>query len=366
MTPVVLVFAAVTVPTVVVGLLLVRVHRQLPSLRWTVLVVAVSAVAAAAGVVAASAAAMFLSAHDLELVYAALVFGVALGVLFALAVAGPLTRDLRVVAAAAGSVADGDLTVRTGIDRRDEVGALAKDVDAMVERLRELQSQRDRDESARRHLLAAISHDLRTPLATLRVAVESLQDGVATDEHRYLSSMADDVELLTGMVDDLFLIARMDAGKMELERMPVDLAELADSAAESMAPLARQREVSLEVNGDAALRTTADARALTRVLRNLLDNAVRHAPNGSTVRVELRDGSPQTVRVLDDGDGFSVQFLAAAFEAFSRADSARTRDAGAGLGLAIAKGIVEAHGGTIWAEPGPGGAVAFALPAQSS
>ena len=361
-----LVFAAAAVPTVLVGLVLLRVHRRLPSLRWTVLVVAVAAVVAAAGVVAASAAAMFLSAHDLELVYAALAFGVTLGVLFALAVAGPLTSDLRVLADAAGSVADGDLTVRTDLERKDEIGTLARDVDAMVDRLRELQSRRDRDEAARRELLAAISHDLRTPLATLRAAVEALQDGVAADEQRYLSSMANDVDLLTGMVDDLFLIARLDAGKIELERMPVDLTELADSAAESMATLARQREVRVEVDGDAPLRTTADARAVTRVLRNLLDNAVRHAPRGSAVRIELRDGSQQTVRVLDDGAGFGDQFLASAFEAFSRADSARTRDAGAGLGLAIAKGLVEAHGGTIWADPGPGGAVGFALPASGS
>lgn len=364
MIPVAVVFAAVAVPTVLVGVLLVRVHRRLPSLRWTVLVVAVAAVVAAAGVVAAAAAAMFLSAHDLELVYAALAFGVALGAFFALAVAGPLTSDLRVVADAAGSVADGDLTVRTGIERKDEVGTLARDVDAMVDRLRELQSRRDDDEAARSHLLAAISHDLRTPLATLRAAVEALQDGVASDEPRYLTSMANDVELLTGMVDDLFLIARLDAGKMQLECLPVDLAELADSAAESMAPLAQQREVRVEVDGDAPLRTNADARGVTRVLRNLIDNAVRHAPGGSTVRVELLDGSPQVVRVLDEGAGFSKEFLASAFEAFSRADTARTRDAGAGLGLAIAKGLVEAQGGTIWAEPGPGGAVAFTLPAH--
>jgi signal transduction histidine kinase len=295
-------------------------------------------------------------------VYAALGFGVGLGVVLAITVAGPLTADLRALAAAAGDVARGDLSVRTRIERADEVGVLARAIDTMVVRLGDLQRERERDEAARRQLFASISHDLRTPLASLQAATEALQDGVAADPDRYLRSMANDLDLLRGMVDDLFLVSRLDAGAVQLEPMAVDLVELADGAVEAMASVAARGVVDLAVDAGGPVHVTADPRAVTRVLRNLIDNAVRHAPPGSTVTVEVRDGSRHSVRVIDEGPGFDPAFAPLAFDVFSRADDARTRSGGTGLGLAIAKGLVEAHGGDIWVDAGDGGVVGFSLP----
>jgi two-component system, OmpR family, sensor histidine kinase BaeS len=359
-------FAALSVVAALAGLWLTVAHRRLPSLRWTILVVASAAVVVAGAVVGASALAMFLSVHDLRLVLAALAFGVGLGVLLAAAVAGPLTSDLRELALTAQRVAEGDLGVRTGIDRADEVGRLARSLDAMVARLAHLQAQRDRGDASRRELLASISHDLRTPLGTLQAAIEALEDGVAEDPDRYLRSMASDVELLRGMVDDLFVLARLEAGELRLDRMPVDLAEVADSAVESMAAVAARKNVTVRLESGGLPDVLGDPQALARVLRNLVDNAIRHAPADSTVQVHLEGaGDAAVVRVLDDGPGFPEPFRAHAFDPFSRADAARERSSGgAGLGLAIARGLVEAHAGSIWIEPGSGGRVGVQLPAR--
>jgi two-component system, OmpR family, sensor histidine kinase BaeS len=175
----------------------------------------------------------------------------------------------------------------------------------MVDQLGRLQAERERGEAARRRLLASIGHDLRTPLASLRAAIEALQDGVAADPDRYLRSMAGDVELLGGMVDDLFVLARLEAGDLRLDRMPLDLSEVAEGAVEAVAPIAARRQVEVRLVGDATVPAIGDPQALDRVLRNLLDNAIRHAPRGTTVHVTVdRDGGSGTVRVRDEGAGF--------------------------------------------------------------
>jgi two-component system, OmpR family, sensor histidine kinase BaeS len=357
------VLAGSLVAAALVGWGLTRIHRRLPSLRWTILVVATAAVVVASAVVAASTNAMLLSGAELRLVLAALLLGAALGVVLAVSVTGPLTSDLRQLAEAAELVANGDLEVRTQIDRHDEVGALANSLDRMVEQLAHLEAQRIRGEAARRRLLTSIGHDLRTPLASLQAAIEALEDGVAPDPQRYLRSMASDVHLFGSMVDDLFVLARLDAGELPLDRLPIELGELVDGAAEAVAPLAAKHDVEVAAHLDGTVAVVADAQALDRVLRNLLDNAIRHAPEGSTVEVAVvTDDGLATVRVHDDGPGFPPEFIDRAFERFTRADDARERrGGGAGLGLAIARQLVEAHDGAICIEPGPGATVAFSL-----
>lgn len=352
---------------VVAGLVcwwLTRVHRRLPSLRWTMLLVATSAVIIAGAVVAASAAAMVLAPPGVRVVVAALAMGTGLGLLVAIGVTGPLTADLRQLAATARRVADGDRDVRTRIDRRDEVGALADSLDRMVDQLARFEEARTRDEASRHLLIASIGHDLRTPLASLRAAIEAIQDGVAPDPDRYLRSMAGDVDLLSGMVDDLFVLVRLRAGDLPLDRTPLDLFEVADGAVEALIPLAASREVSVACVGGGAAPVAGDLRALDRVLRNLLDNAVRHAPADTRVQVTVEtDGSSAVTSVRDEGPGFPPEFVARAFDLSARADAARSRDVGgAGLGLAIAREFVDAHGGEIWIEQTDATTVAFRLP----
>ncbi|SNR74817.1 Signal transduction histidine kinase [Haloechinothrix alba] len=358
------VFAAVALLAVPFGWWLTRVHRRLPSLRWTVLAVAVAAVVSAGVVVAASARAMLLDPADMRLVLAALALGTGLGVLLAIAVTGSLTRDLRELADTAGRVAGGDLTMRTGIDRRDEVGEVAASVDRMVDQLASYERDRARGEEARRRLLASVGHDLRTPLASLRAAVEAIQDGVAAEPDRYLRAMAADVELLRSMVDDLFMLTRLEAGDMRLDRMALDLPEIAEGAVEGVAPLAARSDVTVELAAVDSVRTTGDPQAIDRVLRNLLDNAVRHSPEAGVVRVSVTaEDSQGVLTVADSGPGFTADLAERAFDMFERGDSARERSSGgAGLGLAIARELVEAHGGSIRIEPGQGATVVVRLP----
>lgn len=357
------VFAGATVLSGLLGWWLVRVHRRLPTLQWTVLAVAVAAIVVASGVVAASTSAMFLTGSELRLVLAALLLGAGLGVLVATSVTAPLTRDLRHLADVAHRVADGDLDGRTEIERSDEVGALARSLDQMIAQLARADEERDRDAAARQRLLTAIGHDLRTPLASLQAAVEAMQDGVAPDPAQYLRSMATDVELLRDMVEDLFVLVRLETGELALERLRVDLTEVADGVVEAITPLANRKDVRLRLESNGPVLVDGDPQALNRVLRNLLDNAVRHTPGASTVDVSIdtADGFG-VVRVQDAGPGFPPAFVDQAFDVFSRADAARSRHGGTGLGLAIARQFVHAHGGTAWIDPGPPTTVAFRIP----
>lgn len=356
------VFGAVAV---VAAATVVAVRRWSPrSLRAAVVMIALVAVGIAGVAVGAAATSMFLSSHDLTLVLVALGLGVALGVVVALALTRDLLADLTAIRATAQAVADGDRGRRTGVMRNDEIGALAVTLDDAITHLDRAEAERREADAARRRFLANVSHDLRTPLTSLRSAIEALQDGLADDPARYLAAMRRDVELLTSLVEDLFLLARIESGGLRLDRQDVDLAELADGVIEAVHPTARTRDVAITLERPGRVPVSGSPRELSRVLRNLIDNAVRHAPTGSTVRVQVASDTIPTLTVTDDGPGFSKDFLPVAFDSFTRADEARVRDgAGAGLGLAIARGLVVAHGGDITARPGPGGHVTIQLPA---
>jgi signal transduction histidine kinase len=313
--------------------------------------------------VAVGAWRMFLSVHDLHLLGVMLGVAAALSVVFAVAITRSLRDDLAALRRTTALVASGDLDARTGVHRADELGATAAALDQMVERLAAAEARRDQDEHARRALLAAIGHDLRTPLSALQAAVEALEDGLADDRPRYLRSMSRDITHLRALVDDLFLLARIEAGDLEVGHDAVDLAELADETVEAMTPVATSRSVELRLEASGHVQVHGRSQALGRAMRNLVDNAIRHAPADGHVVVRVDNGAGAVVEILDDGPGFDPDLLSTAFDRFSRADPSRNRDTGgAGLGLAIAKGVIEAHGGTIWAEAGPGGRVGFRLP----
>lgn len=336
------------------------------SLSRTIAAVGLIAVALTALAVVVGAWRMFLSVHDLHLLGVVLLVAASLGVIFAISVARSLNTDLAALRRTAEQVSARDLTARTGVTRADELGATAAALDEMIGRLAVAEAQRRHDDTARRSLLAAIGHDLRTPLAALQAAIEALQDGLAIEPDRYLRSMSHDVDHLRELVDDLFLLARIEAGELTLERQHVDLAELADETIEVMEPMARREHVELRLETTGRVPVLGGPEALGRVMRNLVDNAIRHAPASSHVVVRVLNGDCATVEVIDDGPGFDPGVLPAAFDSFTRADPSRNRDTGGtGLGLAIAKGVIEAHGGEIWAAPGPGGRVGFRLPTSS-
>lgn len=274
----------------------------------------------------------------------------------------PLARDLELISDTVGSLATGDRAARTGIERSDEVGELASRVDGLGDSLQIAEAERSAADDERGAVVSALSHDLRTPLASLLASVEALEDGVA-DGPTHLRSMRRNVLALERMVEDLFLLARADSGSLALHTEPLDLAELIDEALEAVGPTAAERQISLAGDVHEAIPVDGDGQALGRVLRNLLDNAIRHSPDESTVRVAAAcAGGTVVVDVLDDGPGFDADFVPRALERFSQADSARSRQGGAGLGLAIAHTLVTAHGGTVTVFPGPGGRVCFELP----
>ena len=214
-------------------------------------------------------------------------------------------------------------------------------------------------------MLSSIGHDLRTPLSALRAAVEALADGVAPDPERYLRSMQRDVEALSALVDDLFLLARIESGNLDLDRVPLDLSELVDEAVEALAPAAddaRRPHRARHAAAGARRRQPDGARA-----RGAQPARQRHpARAGGLGRAggRRRRRAAPAGRGVDEGPGFPADFTAHAFERFTRADPSRNRaTGGAGLGLAIARGLVEAHGGHIWIGGPPGGRVSFELPA---
>mgnify|MGYP000179398654 CR=1 FL=1 len=308
--------------------------------------------------IAIAAQTMLIDAHDQRVVMWALIPAVMAAAMAAMLLARPVARDAKRICSAAMRVADGDLSARTGVQRNDELGEAAQMFDVMVERL-------DTIEQERSLMLSSISHDLRTPLAALRAAVEAIRDGVAPDPDLYLAGMERQVTALSSLVDDLQLHSRLVSGTLELNTTRLDLTELADEAMETLRPLAEQRGIKLLLEAAERVTIEADGSQLARVLRNLLDNAIRHTPADSVVLVQVGvSNGIARLRVHDEGSGFPAEFRDRAFEPFTRADEARdTRTGTAGLGLSIAQGVVTAHRGSVGLGEGPGGSVEISLPA---
>jgi signal transduction histidine kinase len=263
----------------------------------------------------------------------------------AVAVPGHMGADqiLLVLLAAAGAALAAALAVRLAMEERSR---------------REI-------EEARRQLVAAASHDLRTPLASLRLLVESIDDGVATGEtrDRYLKEIRTHVGVLSDLIDDLFELSRIEAGDISWTMRQVKVRELIGDTVAAMRAPAAERGVSLAAELPAGeLVASANAEKVQRVLFNLIQNAIRHTPADGSVTVRARSAAGGVeVEVADNGEGIPAGDGERVFEAFYRGDAARGEE-GAGLGLAISRAIVEAHGGKIWFEDGaPGTRVHFTL-----
>lgn len=334
------------------------------SLQTAVVMIAVLAVGLVVMAAVLSAALMSFTVHDMTVLVVVLAFGLGLGLVTAVALVRPLAADLVRISATAEAVGDGDLAARTGVARNDELGMAAEAIDTMIGRLATATEERAREQAARREFLSAIGHDLRSPLAALRAAIEALEDGLATDLQRYYGSMRADVDALSQLVDDLFLLSTIEAGNLVFDKMMVDIAELADESIEALLPVARLNKIDLVVEVDGRVSADAGPAQIGRVIRNLVDNAIRYSPAGSQVTVEVKNVDGARVAVLDHGPGFAPDMMRRAFDGFVTGDPSRSRaNGGAGLGLAIARGLVEAHGGSIWAEAADGGKVVFQLPA---
>ncbi len=312
------------------------------------------------------------------IVVAGLVAG-AVALVLAGGLAWGLVRPLRRLTAAAEGIARGDLSQRVPVGSDDEIGELAATFNTMAAEL-------ERAEQLRRNMTADVAHELRTPLSVVRGKLEGILDGVypATPEH--IQPVLEATELLTVLVEDLRLLAQAEAGKLALEKRAVDIGDLLRDAQVNFEPQAADRGVALVLDLPAALPPVqADWHRIAQVLGNLLTNALRHTPAGG--RVTLSAGAtagplalPATpaqqavrrwgasevkVTVTDTGTGIPDQDLPYVFDRFWRGEKSRSRaGGGSGLGLAIARQLVELHGGTIGAEsvPGDGSTFWFTLP----
>ncbi len=316
---------------------------------------------------------MFLSTqHDLRLLVALLVFAAIITVLLAQWIAGSVTSGVHRLARGARALADGDYSVRVAAPSRDEVGELTAAFNEMAERLQNADGLRAELEQERRHLMMAISHDLRTPLSSLQAMVEALNDGVVKgreETERYHRTMLQELQRLGWLVTDLFELAQIDGGGLRLQRQEVALHQLATEAVDAMRVRAQRKgvELSLRLDSD-AVPVSVDAARVSRVLLNLIENALNHTPTGGQIEVAVDLGRREAVvKVIDSGEGISEADLPRIWDPFYRGEKSRGRvgnGRGTGLGLAIAKGIVEAHGGSISAasEPGHGTEISMTFP----
>lgn len=351
----------VALATLAAGLASAVALRRLPTLRLQLAGLGLVAVLLPLAAVVLSGVVMFNSGHDLMiLAVAAGSSTAALG--GALLLSRAVMRPLERLRSTSSALADGDLGARALEDGPSELAQLAASFNQMAANLEQLFD-------ARRELVAWASHDLRTPLASMQAMLEALEDGLAEPE-RYVPALREQVRTLGALVDDLFELARIDAGALTLEIREAPLPGLVESCLRGLEAEAQARHVTLEARIEGAVpevRCAPDK--VERVLFNLLTNALRHTPSDGSVAVRVEPLSEEVrVTVEDTGEGIPPESLRRMFDRFWRGDRARSSArGGAGLGLAIARGLVEAQGGRIWAEnrPGGGARVSFTLPAAS-
>lgn len=282
-----------------------------------------------------------------------------------------VTSPLRRLTRAAQQIARGNLSQRVEVSSQDEIGDLAAAFNAMADQL-------ERNESARRHMVADVAHELNTPLSVIRGNLEAMLDGVVRPDPDQISSLYDESLLLTRLISDLRDLSLAEAGQLKLQLGPEDIGSLIRRAVERLQPQAQAKGINLITESDDNLPPVeADGDRVLQVIGNLLGNALRYTPTGGTITVAARlvggskshDASPAVeVRVADNGVGIPGESLPHVFDRFYRTDPSRSRaTGGSGLGLAIAQQLVQAHGGCIWVESqeGRGSTFYFTLPLAS-
>jgi len=312
---------------------------------------------------------MVISDHAVVLVSAIAVASALLAVSGAWLFSRTLGGDLDAIRDGLEAVGAGERQLRIETSANDELSRVAQAANAMIDQLIGEERARDASESARRHLVAAVSHDLRTPLTSLRLLGDAVGDDIVDGLKRreYLDRMRTQIDTLGALIDDLFELSRLEAGDIGWSLEQVPLGDLVDETVAAMRVQADAKRVTVSASLPPELAPArANPEKLQRVLFNLIQNAIRHTPADGSVVVRAQQAQAAVeIEIADTGEGIAADERERVFTAFYRgggADAARTGDR-SGLGLAVSRAIVEAHGGHIWvADSDQGARVRFSLP----
>ncbi|MBT2555917.1 cell wall metabolism sensor histidine kinase WalK [Arthrobacter sp. ISL-5] len=332
------------------------------SMLLRLLIVVAATVASIAAATIAVAVQMYISDHDLIVLFWVIGVGAVISLGVAALMGLGISRTSDRLRSTARAIGDGQIVVAEDYAGL-EFAALAQELAETSQRLARSREDVATLEQSRRRLVAWISHDLRTPLAALRAMAESLEDGVAEEPDRYHRQIRVQAETLASMVDDLFELSKIQSGTLSLNMEPVSLFDLVSDTVADLHPVAASRSITLKESRTGNLTLYGDARELSRVIGNLLMNAIEHSPANSEILISARETENEHVAlsVVDAGGGIPEEDLGRIFDAGWRGTPSRTptptldMSAGAGLGLAIVAGIVEAHAGGVTVHNVPGG-----------
>lgn len=355
--------ASTGITTTVTSYILFRtgILQWLGGIRWVLMLIILFTIAVIIINMWLLAQVMFIDSHYMTMVSSMLFFAGLTAISFAFFVSKAMTDRLHNLTNAAEHLAGGHLDTRCHVQGNDEIAQLTQTFNSMAQSLQEVDEEKRALEKTRRDLIAWVSHDLRTPLASMRVMMEALADGIITDEettNRYLHSSLAEIEHLSHLIDDLFEMAKLDVGHHNMQFQPTSLHDLVSDTLGGMMAKAQAKHIMLKghVAPDVDLVTIAPDK-IQRVLHNLINNAITYTPAGETVTITVHRHHNQAgevqVNVHNTGVHIADDVLPKLFNSFYRGEQSRAVQDGArgtGLGLAIARGFVEAHGGRIWAE----------------
>ncbi|MDZ4769910.1 MAG: HAMP domain-containing sensor histidine kinase [Chloroflexota bacterium] len=345
----------------VYGVYYAGLFRRLPSIRWALLFSILMLAALMFLNIWLTAQAMFISEHDYILMLALLLFASMVSSSCVFFVAHLWIGRIQRLGTAADRLAAGDLEGRLPVEGRDELARLTIAFNGMVAGLAEIEAKKRQVEQTRRDLISWVSHDLRTPLSTIRAMNEAILDGMVSDPdttRRYIEQIQEEVRHLSHLIDDLFDLAQLDTVKAQMVRQPASLRDLVSDTLSRMRARAERAGINLSGTMPPDIDVVMIAPdKIQRVLYNLLDNALHHTPHGGRVWIQgQRTDRMIVIAVCNDGGVIPPDEMPHLFESFYRGDPARAHSGdhrGAGLGLAIARGFIEAHGGTISADSSP-------------
>ena len=330
----------------------------LKSIFWTVSVIVLVTVGLIMINVWTLTQMMFISSAYLSITSSVMIFAGVAALVFGFFTTRSMTDRLETLMRGAEKLAKGDLGTRVAVVGNDEIAKLTGSFNAMASDLQQVDEEKHKLEQTRRNLVAWVSHDLRTPLAAMRVMLEAVSDGIVTDEssvNRYIANSLNEISNLDQLIDDLFELAKLDVKEFRLDYEPIALSELLSDVVASLSPKADLKHITMNYKfASDADRVSCAPEKIYRVLNNLIENAIKYTPPNEQIIVATSP-TPTGVQVSVTNTGVTIPAdqLPKLFDTFYRGEASRAQgddgERGTGLGLAIARGFVLAHGGQIWA-----------------